>query len=67
MLDLYEVDTKTASNQPAAFLGTFDLSSTGLLTFDPATAAVPEPSAYALGITALVLFGVLKRRKSIQA
>ena len=68
VLDLYEVDTKTGSNQPATFLGAFDLSSTGLLTFDPASAeAVPEPSAYALGITALVLFGVLKRRKSIQA
>jgi hypothetical protein len=68
VLDFYEVDTKTGSNQPATFLGTFDLSNTGLLTFDPAdTLAVPEPSAYALGITALVLFGVLKRRKAIQA
>jgi len=67
-LDLYEVDTKTGSNQPADYLGYFTLNSNGLLTFDPAgAAAVPEPSAYALGITALVLFGVLKRRKSIQA
>jgi len=67
-LDFYEVNTKTGSNQPATDLGYFTLSSSGLLTFDPAdTLAVPEPSAYALGITALVLFGVLKRRKSIEA
>ena len=65
VLDLYEVDTKTASNQPAALLGTFSLASDGVLTFDPE--AVPEPSAYALGITALVLFAVLKRRKATLA
>jgi hypothetical protein len=64
VLDLFQAN----SGQTADLLGEFSLSSSGLLTFDPAaTLAVPEPSAYALGITALVLFGVLKRRKSIQS
>ena len=45
----------------ANLLGTLSLSSGGVLTFT----AVPEPSTYALGITAVVLFLVLKRRKSI--
>jgi len=62
-LDFYEVDTRTASNQPATLLGTFSLSNSGLLTFNPA--AVPEPSSYALGLTALVIFFVLKRRKAL--
>ncbi len=63
VLDFYELPSQTASNQPAIFLGSFSLDSTGELTFDPA--AVPEPSAYALGLTAIILFAVLKRRKSI--
>jgi hypothetical protein len=64
VLDLFQAN----SGQTGDLLGEFSLSSSGLLTFDPAASlAVPEPSAYALGITALVLFGVLKRRKSIQA
>ena len=67
-LDLYQLNSSDAVGNPGAgeavdLLGTFSLSSGGLLTFDPA--AVPEPSAYALGLTALVLFTVLKRRKSI--
>lgn len=60
-LDLYE----DIPGGPDKEIGTFSLSSSGLLTFDPAAAAVPEPSAYALGITALILFAVLKRRNSI--
>jgi len=51
---------------PAAVdLGTFSLSSGGVLTFNGSAAAVPEPSAYALGICAVLLFLVLKRRHSV--
>ncbi len=64
VLDFFQVNSKTASNQAATFLGTFSLNSSGVLTFDEAQ-AVPEPSAYALGITGIILFLVLKRRKSI--
>ena len=47
-------------------LGTFSLSSGGVLTFTGAdAAAVPEPSAYALGICAAVLFFVLRRRQKL--
>jgi hypothetical protein len=63
VLDLYQVNTRTGTNQPADFLGTLSLSSAGVLTFDPES--VPEPSAYALGITAVVLLVVLNRRKSM--
>lgn len=45
--------------------GYFLLSSNGTLTFNVAGAAVPEPSAYALGICAVLLFLVLKRRQSV--
>jgi hypothetical protein len=66
VLDFYEVDTKTASNQPATLLGTFSLSSGGVLTFDGAqTAVVPEPSTYALVLAGgVMLLLVLRRRKS---
>jgi hypothetical protein len=64
VLDFYEVDTKTASNQPATLLGTFTLNSSGDLTFTE-VASTPEPSAFALGLTAVVLFVVLKRRKML--
>ncbi len=60
VLDLFEYVPGASS---ASLLGTFSLAGNGDLTFDPQ--AVPEPSAYALGITALVLFGVLKRRRSM--
>ena len=67
-IDLYsfsEVGGK-ATNKPATELGVFDLSSTGVLTYDGIDAqAVPEPSAYALGICAVLLFLVLKRRHSV--
>lgn len=64
-LDLFEAIPGTSTT----LLGTFNLSWNGntaddaVLTFDPV--ATPEPSAYALGLTALMLFAVLKRRKSI--
>lgn len=66
VLDFYEVDTKTASNQSATLLGTFSLSSGGVLTFEGADAAVvPEPSTYALVLAGgSMLLLVLKRRKS---
>jgi hypothetical protein len=55
------LDTLTAGGTPTE-LGTFTVSSAGV-TFN--AAAVPEPSAYALGICAFLLFWVLKRRNSI--
>ena len=57
---------KTAAFPPATDLGTFALSSTGVLTYTGINAAaVPEPSAYALGICAVLLFIVLRRRHSV--
>jgi len=68
-LDLYQVTDQTgrnATSTPAEELGYFDLSSTGVLTYTGIDAeAVPEPSAYALGICAVLLFLVLKRRHSV--
>jgi hypothetical protein len=56
------------SSSGATLLGSFTLASTGVgnetFTFTGAQ-AVPEPSAYALGICAMLLFWVLKRRSSI--
>jgi hypothetical protein len=50
----------------ATDLGTFSLSSDGALSFTGAApAAVPEPSAYALGLCAVILFFVLRRRQSV--
>ena len=43
--------------------GVFVLGTDGSLVFNPT--ATPEPSAYALGICALLLFWVLKRRQSV--
>jgi hypothetical protein len=48
----------------ATDLGTFSLTATGF-SFTAAGQAVPEPSAYALGICAAVLFLVLRRRQSV--
>jgi hypothetical protein len=46
--------------------GTFSLSGSGSnVTFSFNPQAVPEPSAYALGLCAMLLFWVLKRRSSI--
>ena len=66
VLDLFQVSPKTASNQPATLLGEFSLGSGGVLTFTPAQ-SVPEPASYALGITAILLFVVLKRRNSLSS
>ena len=47
-------------------LGTFSLGTDGTLTFTGINAAaVPEPSAYALGICAVLLFVVLRRRQMV--
>lgn len=67
-LDLWEVDTKTGANQPATLLGYLSLGTGGVLNFTGVNAAaVPEPASYALGGIALLLFIVLKRRKSISS
>lgn len=55
--------TKTSGTTAAVAYGTFVFSQVNgndILTFD--AAAVPEPSAYALALSALALFLVLKRR-----
>jgi len=65
-IDLYQFEPSTARPAPnATDLGTFSLTSGGVFTFTGEAAAVPEPSAYALGICALVLFVVLRRRSTI--
>ncbi len=60
--DLFDLK---AVNGVGKDIGTFTLSSSGVLSFQSASQAVPEPSAYALGICAVVLFWVLKRRRSV--
>jgi hypothetical protein len=57
--------TLTPNGTPVE-IGTFSTSTVGgitTLTFD--TVAAPEPSAYALGLCAVALFFVLKRRRSV--
>lgn len=69
--ELYSVTTGSkprGGNFPnAADIGTFSLSSAGVLTFTglDAPASTPEPSAYALGICAMLLLWVLKRRSTV--
>jgi hypothetical protein len=64
--ELYFISTAGGSKQDAVDLGTFSLSSAGVLTFNGINAAaVPEPSAYALGVCAVLLFLVLRRRQSV--
>ncbi len=64
VLDLYELaNNGTSGTSAGTLLGQFTLASDGVLTFTPE--AVPEPSAYALGLAAIALFVVLKRRQSI--
>jgi hypothetical protein len=64
---LYAFIGSSATPKPnATLLGTFTLSDPAggpLLTFTPV--ATPEPSAYAVGICAFLLFVVLKRRHSV--
>jgi hypothetical protein len=65
VLDLYQLNNTTnTSGSTAIYLGDFTLSSGGVLTFVGAQ-AVPEPSAYAMGVIAAALFFVLRRRKAI--
>ena len=60
----YTVANKLSGAPTGVADGTFTLSDNGdILTYN--TAAVPEPSAYALGLCALALFWVLKRRNSV--
>jgi hypothetical protein len=64
VLTLYTVTNGAAS---AVADGTFSLSNVGgneILEFNT-LAATPEPSAYALGLCAVALFWVLKRRRSV--
>jgi hypothetical protein len=64
-IDLYQFNGGQFSGTTAD-LGTLKLSSTGGLTFTGVNAAaVPEPSAYALGICAVLLFVVLRRRATV--
>ena len=66
-ISLYELVNHSGSTTKGTLLGVFDLTSSGGLTFDAiGTAAVPEPSTYALfGLGALAL--VLMRRRMIKA
>ena len=65
-LDLYELNT-SSNHAPATLLGNFSLTSLGVLTFNPAAAAVPEPTSYALALVAAATFLVLRRRKALSA
>ncbi len=61
-----ELYTNPNGSSTPTEVGTFSLSDVGgneILTFD--TVATPEPSAYALGLCAIALFFVLKRRSSV--
>jgi hypothetical protein len=61
--DLYQV--AAVANQAGTFLGTFDITSSGELTF---STAIPEPSTYAAILGAAVLgFVALRRRRSVSA
>lgn len=66
VLDLYELNNTTSTpGAKATLLGNFSLTSLGVLTFNPAAAAVPEPSSFILAALAGVTFLVLRRRKAI--
>ena len=66
-LDLYQLNNTTSTpGSKAILLGDFTLSNAGVLTFTE-PAAVPEPSAYALGAIGAALFVVLRRRKVLAA
>jgi len=59
-------DKKSGAGTTPVVAGTFQFSVVGgndILTFDPV--AAPEPSAYALGICAVALFFVLRRRSTV--
>ena len=60
--DLYEL--RPASGNPdGRYLGYFELSPNGGMSFNSAFTAVPEPSTYAIAVgAALVVFGAFRRR-----
>lgn len=65
LYDLLEPNT-TGTPESAVEIGTFTFTTTDgdtVLTYD-SLSATPEPSAYALGLCAIALFWVLKRRSS---
>ena len=65
--ELYYYDPANGTGSTPLDLGTFNLSADAggaLLTFD-VMQATPEPSAYALGICAILLFLVLRRRQMV--
>jgi hypothetical protein len=57
--DLYQSDPGNHFSQRATYLGNFDLSSGGSLTFN----AVPEPSTWAMIGTGLLTFLAIRRRQ----
>jgi hypothetical protein len=64
--DVLALYTKLNNSTSATEVGTFSLSSVSgneILTFN--TLATPEPSAYALGLCAVALFFVLRRRSTV--
>ena len=65
-IDLYKFVRAGGTTTPASLLGDFVLSGSGTsATFAFNPVAAPEPSAYALAITAGLLFLVLRRRNSV--
>ena len=65
-VDLFQYQATSTSAGTVVDLGTFTLGSNGSLNFNGISAtATPEPSAYALGICAALLFLVLRRRASV--
>ena len=62
--DLYSTTDANSDSNVGVDNGYFSLASDGTLKFT-VPAAVPEPSAYALGICAVLLFLVLRRRQMV--
>jgi hypothetical protein len=63
-----EIDTLTNGGSSAVDAGTFTFSGTAsdlTLTFNSPVSTTPEPSAYALGLCAIALFWVLRRRSTV--
>lgn len=68
VLDLYELQPHSGTTTPGTFLGDFSLSSGGVLTFQAAgTAAIPEPSSWALGVVGFMVMLTLLRRKKVSS
>jgi hypothetical protein len=63
-VEFFTILNSTTQETPVLQAGVFEFSGTGAgttLTYE----AVPEPSAYALGVCAMLLLWVLKRRSSL--